>query len=223
MEMKKDKKYELESKRPLFFGIGLILSLAFVISAFEWRTHVEPVVGFEIEEDNWIYSEIMPYTKQKEPEPPKPKLKKKPIQTIEAKEELEKATKEVEIEIDLEAENEPIIDYGGDNVEVVKEPFLKVEKMPEFPGGEKALLVFLTKNIKYPSEAKRVGAEGYVTVHFIIEKDGSVNNAKVLKGVGFGCDKEAVRVINLLKFSPGKQRGIPVRVQMTVPINFRLQ
>jgi TonB family protein len=99
-----------------------------------------------------------------------------------------------------------------------------VEEMPEFPGGEKGLMEYASNNVKYPEEAKNKNIAGRVFVSFIVEKDGSINEVKVLRGIGGGCDEEAVRVIKSMpKWKPGKQRGKPVRVKYTVPVNFKLQ
>jgi TonB family protein len=99
-----------------------------------------------------------------------------------------------------------------------------VEEMPMFPGGEQAMLDYVSKNVVYPSEAQEKGISGRVFVGFIVEKDGSVSNVKVLRGIGGGCDEEAVRVISgLPKWKPGKQDGKPVRVSYQMPINFKLQ
>jgi periplasmic protein TonB len=100
---------------------------------------------------------------------------------------------------------------------------LVVEQMPSFPGGEEVLYKFLSNNIKYPSVAKEKGISGTVIISFVIEEDGSVAEAKVLRGIGGGCDEEALRVVNLMpKWSPGKQSGKPVRVQYNLPIKFTL-
>jgi len=97
------------------------------------------------------------------------------------------------------------------------------EEMPEFPGGVEALMDFVGKNVKYPEEAKEKEISGRVFVSFVIEKDGSVSNVKVLRGIGGGCDEEAVRVIKAMpKWTPGKQKGKPVRVNYQIPINFKL-
>ena len=102
--------------------------------------------------------------------------------------------------------------------------FEKVEDMPEFPGGEQAMMDFVAKNVQYPKEAMEKGISGRVFVSFIVEKDGSVSNVKVMRGIGGGCDEEAVRVISgLPKWKPGKQEGKPVRVSYQMPINFKLQ
>lgn len=224
MEAKKNKKYDLEPKRPLFFGIGLILSLSLVITAFEWKTELEPIIGPGFDPKPWEILDT-PITKHEVPKPPKPKPKKKAVLKIEATKELEKAAKEVEVEIDLEPTDVEIADVfvGSASDEVADNPFIRVEKMPEFPGGEKALLKFLADNLEYPRQARNMTMEGLVTVQFVIERDGSVSEVVILKGIGAGCDEEALRVVNLLPdFSPGKQRGVPVRVQMVVPIHFKL-
>jgi protein TonB len=101
--------------------------------------------------------------------------------------------------------------------------FVMVEQQPEYPGGEKAMYGFLSKNINYPAAATRANISGRVTVQFVVEKDGSIGTVKVLKGIGFGCDEEAVRVIKSMpKWSPGKQNGRAVRVYYTIPVVFQL-
>ncbi len=111
-----------------------------------------------------------------------------------------------------------------DSTKVEDEPaFLAVENPPEFPGGDQALSAFIARNVRYPPQARENRIEGKVFVSFIIEKDGSVSNIKVVKGVGGSCDEEAKRVVSILpNFIPGKQNGRPVRVQYFVPINFKL-
>jgi TonB family protein len=99
-----------------------------------------------------------------------------------------------------------------------------VEEMPKFPGGEDALMDYVSKNVVYPKEAQEKGISGRVFAEFIVEKDGSVNEVKVMRGIGGGCDEEAVRVIKAMpKWKPGKQEGKPVRVSFQMPINFKLQ
>ena len=98
------------------------------------------------------------------------------------------------------------------------------EEMPEFPGGEQAMFDFVANNVVYPQEARDKEIEGRVFVRFIVEKDGSVSDVKVAKGIGGGCDEEAVRVVKAMpKWKPGKQDGKPVRVNFTMPFFFKLQ
>jgi len=95
--------------------------------------------------------------------------------------------------------------------------------MPQFPGGEKARIKYLDENIVYPIEARRKGIQGKVFVTFIVERDGSVSNVRLLRGIGGGCNEEAIRVIeNMPKWIPGIQKGKPVRVQFNIPIIFKL-
>ena len=111
-----------------------------------------------------------------------------------------------------------------EKAEEKEEIFGIVETMPMFRGGEQKLMEFIGNNVVYPKEAIEAGIEGRVFVEFYIEKDGTVCDAKVLRGIGYGCDEEALRVIGLMpKWSPGKQRGKAVRVRYTLPINFKLQ
>ena len=102
--------------------------------------------------------------------------------------------------------------------------FEKVEDMPEFPGGEQAMMEFVAKNVQYPKEAMEKEISGRVLVGFIVEKDGSINETEVVKGIGGGCDEEAVRVVKAMpKWKPGKQKGKPVRVHFMLPLTFKLQ
>lgn len=104
-----------------------------------------------------------------------------------------------------------------------EEIFVGVEQQPEYPGGEKAMYRFLSDKINYPAAATRANISGRVTVQFVVEKDGSIGTVKVLKGIGFGCDEEAMRVIKSMpKWSPGKQNGRAVRVYYTIPVMFQL-
>jgi TonB family protein len=99
--------------------------------------------------------------------------------------------------------------------------FAVVEKMPEFPGGKKALMNYLKENIHYPEQAKKEGIHGRVFVNFIVEKDGSISGVKILRGIGHGCDEETVRVVRAMpKWVPGEQRGQKVRVSFNLPIKF---
>ncbi len=101
--------------------------------------------------------------------------------------------------------------------------FTFVETQPEFPGGNEELMKFLVQNLKYPSLAKENNIQGIVYVSFIVERDGSISNVRVLRGIGGGCDEEAARVIKLMpKWKPGVQKGKTVRTNFSIPIKFTL-
>lgn len=101
--------------------------------------------------------------------------------------------------------------------------FFVVEVQPEFPGGMDSMYAYIQKNLVYPEKAKAEGIEGRVFITFTIEKDGSVSNVKILRGIGGGCEEAAVEMIkNMPKWKPAKQRGKPVRCQFNLPIKFEL-
>jgi periplasmic protein TonB len=115
-----------------------------------------------------------------------------------------------------EPKEKPVVD---DN-----KPFIMVEQMPAFPDGETAMFKYLADNIKYPVIAREVGIEGKVFISFVVNTDGSIVDAKVLRGIKGGCDEEALRVVRMMpKWKPGKQQGRPVRVLYNLPVNFRLE
>lgn len=154
---------------------------------------------------------------------PDEKVPDEPPPTQEDLKETDAATKTVEGSDDgvdlslLEGNGNEVIEEADDA------PFLSVEEMPEFPGGEEALIVFIQKNTNYPAIARENQVEGTVYVDFVVEKDGAISNVKVRRGLGAGCDEEATRVIKMFpKWKPGRQNGRAQRVQYTVPVKFRL-
>jgi protein TonB len=113
--------------------------------------------------------------------------------------------------------------FAQSEVSVDDEVFVVVEEQAEFPGGLDSMYAYIVKNLKYPEAAKEKGIEGRVFVQFVIEKDGSISNVKILRGIGGGCEEAAVEMIkNMPKWKPGKQRGKPVRFQFVLPIKFEL-
>jgi protein TonB len=132
------------------------------------------------------------------------------------------------------AENIDVIAPPVENIPVAKEEaagvgkreekeFVSVEQSPQYTGGNEAMAAFLRKNLKYPRPASQAGIQGKVFVQFTVGSDGKIENATALKGIGFGCDEEAVRVVKMMKdWMPGKQAGVPVRVRFTLPIAFQL-
>ena len=124
-----------------------------------------------------------------------------------------------DVEVEMKDEGPKVIETP-----VQAEIFTVVEEQPGYPGGEEARITFLQQNIKYPEEAKELGIQGRVFVTFVVEVDGSISDVRVLRGIGGGCDEEAIRVVRAMpKWVPGKQRGVPVRVQFNLPIKFTLQ
>lgn len=145
-----------------------------------------------------------------------------PPPTQEKLQEVDAGTKTVEGDPDAEVDLSGL-DGSGEVIEEQEQAFVAVEQMPEFPGGEQALINYIAKNTKYPAIARENNIEGRVFISFVVEKDGSISNVDVIRGIGGGCDEEAKRVIKSLpSFAPGKQNGRAVRVQYNVPVNFKL-
>ena len=116
-----------------------------------------------------------------------------------------------------EAENEQ-------DIPMVDDVILVPDVIPEFPGGEDSLFAFLSRNIKYPAEAKKADIRGRVFVTFVVEKDGRITGERILRDIGGGCGEEVLRVIRAMpKWKPGTQDGKPVRVQFNLPVAFELQ
>ena len=127
-------------------------------------------------------------------------------------------TPQVEIE-ETDTDEDEIVEIEEDDEEF----FMVVENMPEYPGGDLGLMKFIQKNVRYHAIAKEYNITGKVYVSFIVDKQGSVTNVKIVRGVDKNLDAEALRVVSLLpKYKPGKQRGKAVRVMFTIPINFTL-
>ena len=104
------------------------------------------------------------------------------------------------------------------------EPLMMVEVMPSFPGGQEAMFKYIGQALKYPDLAVENGIEGVVYVTFVVERDGTISEAKVLRGIGGGCDQEAQRVVQgMPAWTPGTQDGKPVRVRFNLPLRFKLQ
>ncbi len=226
MDAKKSPKADLESKKVVFTQIGLIITLAIVLFAFNWKTYEKREIDLSQREIVDIPEEIIPITEQKvKPPPPPPPKQVTVINIVDDDVEIEDEI-EIDVEADQDTEIEEYVPIEVDDDEEVEEAqiFTVVESMPSFPGGDKARIRFLNENIEYPTMARESGIQGRVYVTFVVERNGMVTDVKILRGIGGGCDEEAKRVVKAMpKWIPGKQRGKPVRVQFTLPIKFTLQ
>ncbi|MDZ7742346.1 MAG: energy transducer TonB [Bacteroidota bacterium] len=224
MEAKKTKKADLENKKTIFIQIGMIIALGVVLLAFEWKTYEKAEVNTLQRDDVELVQEEIIQTKQEiKPPPPPPPKQVTQIEIVEDDVEIEDEI-EIDVEADMETEVDEYIPVFEEEEAEEAEIFSVVESMPEFPGGQTALFKFLQQNIDYPEIAKESGIQGRVFVTFVVETDGSVTDVRILRGIGGGCDEEALRVVKSMpKWNPGKQRGKPVRVQFNLPVKFTLQ
>ena len=228
LEVKKAPVADLEGKKTTGLLVGFIFILAIMFVAFEWTRRDKIETGEILEAPMLIFEEeVIPITMQEKPVAPVPVEAKAITETIEI------------VEDDAEIEETMIMsdeDMGEvveiQNIEnvVVEEPekeeeiFQVVEHMPEFPGGTAELMKYLQKNIKYPTISQENGVQGRVIVQFVVNRDGSIVEPTVIRSVDPYLDKEALRVVSTMpKWKPGEQRGKPVRVKFTLPVQFRLQ
>ena len=223
MEIKKSEKADLERKRPLFIQVGLVLGLSLILLGFEWKSYDRIIEAAQDLQGEVIEELEIVQTQRNEPPPPPPPQQITTILNIVD----DKIVIDNDLEIDADADdNSQEYSY----VEVVEEKeiveaeiFTVVEDNPMFPGGDEARMKFLRDNIKYPQMARESGIQGTVYVTFVVEANGAITNIKVLRGIGGGCDEEALRVVRQMpKWQPGKQRGKAVRVQFNMPIRFVL-
>lgn len=224
MDVKKKFGSNLEKKKKSFLTIGLLFSLAIVLAAFEYRTFPENIQVLGKFDHDLIEEEVIPVSLPVPPPPPPPPAPTTRIEIVEDDVAIEDELEIVDIEVELDSKIDEVLPEELEELIVEDEIFPIVENMPEFPGGEKELFIYLGKNIKYPPMAKDVGIKGKVYVTFVVDKNGSITDVSVLHGIGGGCDEEAIRVVKAMpKWSPGKQRGKAVKVQFNLPVNFILK
>ncbi len=227
METKKTPKANLESKRPTWLLVGYVTVLAFMFVAFEWTRDIRVDTSGRINENVFEQDMEIPLTRQPELTPPPPP-QVTPINDVLTIIDDDATAEETNFASLEETGEDVVIKHIPVTVdeEVVEDDiFVVVEENPQFPnGGTAGLLQYLGKNIKYPTIPQENGTQGRVTVQFVVNKDGSIVDVKVIRGVDPYLDKEAVRVISTMpKWIPGKQRGVPVRCKFTVPVTFKLQ
>ncbi len=219
---------DLEAKKGLFFEIGLILSLLSVYLLFQIRAPIQSVdISFSRAEMNIIEEEII-NTHQPTPPPP---IQQRPqnITLLKIVEDDNEEVQNIEIKADVDQNTEipvyiPVERPSREEEEIVEqEIFLVVEDQPDFPGGDVARIRYFSQNINYPIQARELNIQGTVYIGFVVEPDGSISNISLLRGIGGGCDEEALRVVAAMpRWKPGKQRNQAVRVKFTLPVRFTL-
>lgn len=225
MQIKKSQHASLEDKKIIYVLMGFVFVLSLCYVALEWTE--QEVTKYEVMDDEFLFEEEVEIqqTTQETPPPPPPPV----VQEVEVLNVVEDNVETESIEINTEDDKEEVVIAAP--VEAPEEEeeeeviFVVVESMPEFPGGQQALFKYINENVKYPVIAQENGIQGRVICQFVVNKDGSIVDIEVVRSGGDpSLDKEAVRVVKSMpKWKPGKQRGKPVRVKFTVPINFKLQ
>ena len=203
----------------MFVQFGLVASLMLLILAFNIDLRNDESFEIVMPEQEVVQMEEIVQTKiiQKPPPPPRPPV---PVEVPD-----DEILEDDELDLDASLDIDEVMDLPppppppADEEEPEPEIFVIVETMPELIGGLKSV----QKMISYPPIAKKAGVEGRVIVQFVVNEQGDVVDPVVVRGIGAGCDDEAIRAVSQAKFKPGKQRGKPVKVKMSLPITFKLK
>ena len=226
MEPKKSKKADLGEKSFLFFNIGMVISLSLAIMAFKYKVY-DDTSAKDLNQNRHIMEELIepPVTEQLPP-PPTPQIEQPQIVEVPNDKKIEE---DIKINMDIETHLDKVVmevPVVAPAVEEEKEDphqiFIVVEETAVPIGGISAFYEYVLGKLKYPAQARRMEIEGKVFVEFVVEKDGSITDVKAIKGIGAGCDEEAIRVVSESpKWKPAKQRGKSVRQRMVLPITFK--
>ena len=228
MKAKKNKSKNLEGKRKSLFLMGALASLSVILMAFEWSntnlTYIPPSFSKDVAMNDEIIVEMKFKPKPKQISKPEPKRieKLKVVNKILPTDSAIVFTPTFIPDFG-DVEDDTTDDVDGIGFVAQNLPVGWAEQMPEYPGGLKEMYTHLGKKAKYTFAAKNRRITGEVHVQFVIEKDGSVSNVKILKGLGFGLDKNAMDAIKSFKnWKPGRQGTELVRVRMSIPIKYKL-
>ncbi len=218
MALRKEEGADLRKQYPLYVEIGLVLSLTLLIVAFRADFSNESSFQVQMEEQETVDMKQIQQTQQEKEPPPPPKP---PVpQEVPNNEVIENETDfDASLDMDERLDTSQGPPDDGEEEEEEQEIFMVVENQPELVGGMKAL----QQAVDYPDFAKKAGIEGRVIVQFVVDKQGNVKNPKVTRGVHKLLNEEAVKAVKEQSFKPGKQRGESVKVQMSLPVTFRLQ
>ena len=232
-EVKKTARANLETNKSLYFLLGVVVALSAIFVAFEWGNRE---ISIQDIQDNSVVEEIedIQITPPDEETPPPPPPEEAPV-NVEVLQIVEDDVKVADVELASvdDALNKaqqtftpPAPTQRGRVEEKVEDDtiFEFLEEQAEFPGGQAAMLKWVSEHIKYPTVAAENNIQGKVMVSFVVERDGSVSNIKVMRGVDPSLDKEAVRVVKEMpKWKPGMQTGKPVRSRFNLPVTFKLK
>jgi protein TonB len=225
MEAKKTPSADLTKSVGMFTNLGLAVAVGLTLVAFEYKSFddsgLKNLAGIT---DNFEELLDVPITQQPPPPPPPPPMEQPIIEEIPDEVKIEE---KIEVNFDVDVKETTVIKEIVISEVVVEEKadaiFDVVETQPNPPGGMSGWNKYLSENLKYPTQARRMGVEGSVILVFVINTDGSIQDVEVLRGIGGGCDEEAIKIVkNAPKWEPGKQRGRPVRTRMRLPIRFKL-
>jgi periplasmic protein TonB len=223
MEAKKTEKADLTNKSMFFFSIGLFVTMSVTVLIFEDKTYDEQVEVIARNAD--VAEEVMDVPVTDQPPPPPPQVQQPQVVEVPDEEEIEE---EIQVNLDVEVTEDTKVEQieikqEKEEEEDVNQIFTIVEEQAQPVGGMSAFYKFVGEKMKYPAQARRMQVEGRVFCEFVVNRDGTLQDVKVIRGIGAGCDEEAIRVIQSAPpWKPGKQRGKAVRSKFNLAIIFKL-
>ena len=225
MEAKKTDNADLGKKSTFFLSIGLLVTMILVLSAFEWKDYDDSLIDLAGKNMD-AFDETMEVPPTEQPPPPAPVIQQPQVIEVPDEEEIKEDIKvNLDVEVTDQSKVEEIVVQADEPKEETDEVFTIVEESATPKGGIQAFYKYVSEKLanRYPPQARRMGIEGRVFVEFVIGKDGSISEVRSIKGIGAGCDEEAIKVVQgSPPWNPGKQRGKPVRQKYTLPIIFKL-
>lgn len=227
MKTKKSDKANLEKKRILFFQLGLIISASLALIAFEWTTTTGKIVELEGANIKDIEIRDVLATRAKEPELPKPKdLLPKDLEIVDDETEIEDEFDIISTEIDESFSLDSLIIWDPPEEIIKDEIFVDVSEMPKFKGKPyNEFRNYVGERIRFPDLASQNDIDGVVTVNFVVNEEGELEDIKLVRSVHPVLDNEVLKVVrnSPKKWTPGKQRDIPVKVQLEISIRFLIE
>ncbi len=223
MKQVKTRESDLESRRFPLFMLGLTFAAALVLTAFEWTTFSDPQHSWSDGCPSMLLDEVVlnSFPPEKKLPPPPPKRQVADVFAFVENDRLlneDFHLPDIDEPYDIDPLEDPL-DYADE-----ERIFYSHEAMPDFPGGIEAMYAYLARELRYPAMAKNAGISGKVYVQFIVNKEGDVESVKLLRGIGGGCDEEALRVVSAMpRWKPALQNGKPVSVMFNIPLVFSLR
>lgn len=223
MEYKKNKKADVHQLRGMLFSLSLTVTLGLVITAFEWKSTGDNNT-VDLTKYDMVTDELLDIPPTEQPPPPPPQaIVPKIVEVPDEEEIIEDIDVLIDVEMKATSETIKVAPVEAIEKEESDEIFMIVEEQPQFPGGTGEFMKFVVANMRYPRQARSMGVEGKVFIKAVVGKDGKLTDLEVMKGIGAGCDEEALRVVGQSPpWKPGRQRGREVRTRIVIPLVFKL-
>jgi periplasmic protein TonB len=225
MEAKKNPKADIGQWHGLLFGLSLLITMVLIVSAFEWKTP-DRDAKVELTRSTNIFEPLAEVPPTEIKTPPPPVIQQPTLVVVPDEEEIKQEIKfdlDVEVTTDTKVQEYVPVELPKVVEEETDKIFLVVEQTAVPKNGMAGFYKYVSESLKYPAPARRMGVEGKIYVQFVVDKDGSITDVTTVNTLGAGLEEEAIRILkNAPPWTPGRQRGKPVKQRMVIPIFFKL-